>query len=127
MKTMTIEESDIVLQPRKVLVVEDEAILRSQLADVLRDARLTVFEAANADAALEILNTDPDIALVFTDVQMPGSMNGLELAHHIRGTFPKVRLIVTSGTARTRELPFVQKPYVYRSVLRKILTALDET
>ena len=126
MKTMTIEESDIVLQPRKVLVVEDEAVLRSQLSDVLRDAGLIVFEAAGADSALDILATDPDIALVFTDVQMPGSMDGLGLARHVRSTFPKVRLIVTSGQARPGEPRFIQKPYLYSRVLQTIIETLDD-
>jgi len=124
---MTDEEADIAPAARKVLVVEDDVLLRGPLSDVLRDARLIVFEAADADSALDILNTDPDIALVFADVRIPGGMDGMELASHVKRAFPKVRLMVTSGSVRVRDLPFVRKPYLYHVVLKKIQALLDET
>ncbi len=130
MYIMTEDEPRPDLASQKVLVVEDEVALRSLLADVLRDAHLTVLEAPNADAALEILRTQRDIALVFTDVRMPGSMNGIELAGIVQSEFPKTKIIVTSGRRKSDEwkkgLQWVQKPYLYWTVMDAILTALHQ-
>jgi CheY-like chemotaxis protein len=67
-----------------VLIVEDEAILRVNAAEIIQDAGFKVMEAANADEAIAILEARSDICIVFTDIQMPGSMDGLKLAHFIR-------------------------------------------
>lgn len=128
MYIMTVDKPRPDLASQKVLVVEDDVSLRSMLADVLRDAHLTVLEAPDADAALEILRTQRDIALVFTDVRMPGSMNGIELAGIVQKEFPKTKIIVTSGRRKSDEgkgLQWVQKPYLYRTVMDVILTALE--
>lgn len=100
-----------------VLVVEDEANVRLVAASYLEDIGLTVFEADDADKALEIITAHPEINLVFTDIQMPGNLDGLSLIQQISVQHPKIEIIVTSGKAIVPdgEMPqygtFVQKPY----------------
>lgn len=115
-----------------VLVVEDEAIIRMNIVQAAIDAGYDVLEASNADDALEVLENRDDIRAVFTDVNMPGSMNGLRLACFIRGRWPPIQLIVTSGrdVSHHPDFPlgghFIPKPYENGSVtgmLRQILTA----
>lgn len=112
-----------------VLLVEDEAIVRMNTADILSDMGFAVIEAANADQALEILAKRVDIAIVFTDVNMPGSMDGLKLAKAVRDRWPPVKLIITSGFVDPAELDippggrFIPKPYAPQQ-LRKILQEL---
>src|SRR6476646_11062295 len=69
--------------PPKVLVVEDEMLLRMRAVDIVEDAGFTPLEAVNADDALALLESRSDIELLFTDIQMPGTMNGLKLAHAV--------------------------------------------
>ncbi|MBV8243868.1 MAG: response regulator [Hyphomicrobiales bacterium] len=86
----------------------------------------TVYEAGNADEAIALLELHDDIRAVFTDIQMPGSMDGLRLAHYIRGRWPPVKLIITSGHAEPRrgDMPvgsgFVGKPYQLEKVADKV-------
>ncbi len=86
-------------------------------ASILEDAGFTVLEAMNADEAIDLLQTRSDIRVVFTDIDMPGSMDGLKLARVVRDRWPPVELIVTSGHFNIREsdLPergrFFPKPY----------------
>ena len=100
-----------------ILIVEDEELIRMDAADMIRDLGFEVLEAANADQAIALLEGDLDISAVFSDVQMPGSMNGLALVAAIRDRWPPVALIVTSGQVRppASALPsgarFVPKPY----------------
>jgi CheY-like chemotaxis protein len=100
-----------------VLIVEDEALVRMCAVEMIEDAGYEVVEAANADEAVAILESRTDIRIVFTDVNMPGSMDGLKLARAIRDRWPPIRLIVTSGLARPRagDFPadgrFLAKPY----------------
>jgi CheY-like chemotaxis protein len=100
-----------------VLVVEDEFLLRLVAVELVENAGFRALSAANADEALSILETRGDVWLLFTDVQMPGSIDGLSLAHAVRGRWPPVELIVTSGQRRIRAdyLPdrgrFIAKPY----------------
>ena len=100
-----------------VLIVEDELLLRMDAADVIGAAGFEVIEAANADQAIEILETRSDITVVFTDIQMPGSMDGLKLARAVRGRWPPIKIIATSGRIHVdaMELPeggrFLRKPY----------------
>jgi CheY-like chemotaxis protein len=67
----------------KVLVVEDEMVLRMRAVDIVEDAGFTAVAAVNADEAISILEARSDISLLFTDIQMPGSMDGLKLAHAV--------------------------------------------
>jgi CheY-like chemotaxis protein len=100
-----------------VLIVEDEFLLRMDAVDMIEAAGFEVVEAANADEAIEILEARRDITVVFTDIQMPGSMDGLKLARAVRGRWPPIKIIATSGNVHVSEteLPeggrFLPKPY----------------
>lgn len=100
-----------------VLVVEDDVWQRSLAMDVLEGAGYDVVEAANADEAIAILKTRKDIQIVFTDIEMPGSMDGLKLARAIRDRWPPIELIIASGQHRLDDdqIPsrgkFLSKPY----------------
>ena len=100
-----------------VLVVEDEPLQRMMAVDLVLDAGFDVVEAWSADEAVSILENRTDIRIVFTDVDMPGSMDGLKLAAAIRDRWPPIELIVTSGHVRMKDvvLPtgsvFFPKPY----------------
>jgi two-component sensor histidine kinase/FixJ family two-component response regulator len=83
--------------PPKVLVVEDEMMLRVRAVDIVEDAGFTPIEAVNADEALAILESRSDIELLFTDIQMPGSMDGLKLAHAVHRRWPSIKIILVSG------------------------------
>jgi len=102
---------------QNVLVVEDEYVIRMDAVVMIEEAGYNVVEACNADEAIAILETREDIRVVVTDVEMPGSMDGIKLARAIRDRWPPVELIVTSGRyhVRTGELPprakFMPKPY----------------
>jgi two-component sensor histidine kinase/CheY-like chemotaxis protein len=82
---------------RAVLVVEDEMLLRMRAVDMVEDAGFTPLEAINADDALAILESRSDIELLFTDIQMPGSMDGLNLAHAVHKRWPLIKIILVSG------------------------------
>ncbi|WP_312017491.1 response regulator [Bradyrhizobium sp. AUGA SZCCT0431] len=85
------------LLPLVVLVVEDEMMLRMRVVDMVEDAGYVPVEAVDADEAMAILRSRSDIALMLTDVQMPGSMNGLQLAHAVRENWPPIKIILASG------------------------------
>src|ERR1700716_3003153 len=100
-----------------VLIVEDEFLLRMDAVDMIAAAGFEVVEAANADEAIEILESRRDITVVFTDIQMPGSMDGLKLARAVSGRGPPIKIVATSGHVHVTEtdLPeggrFLPKPY----------------
>jgi two-component sensor histidine kinase len=83
-----------------VLVVEDEMVLRMRAVDIVEDAGFTAVEAANADQALSILELRSDISLLFSDIQMPGSMDGLKLAHAVHDRWPSIKIILVSGQVK---------------------------
>src|SRR3954451_16502125 len=87
----------------KVLVVEDEMVLRMRAADIVEDAGFCPVEAVNADEAIAILESRSDIALLFTDIQMPGSMDGLKLAHAVHTRWPAIKIILVSGQVNPSE------------------------
>jgi len=105
-----------------ILVVEDETLLRLTAVDLLRDDGFVVFEAENADQALELLEAHREIGIVFTDIQMAGSMNGVELTRVIRRRWPPIQFIIVSGRAvpSQDDLPsgavFFAKPYDFDRV-----------
>jgi CheY-like chemotaxis protein len=80
-----------------VLVVEDEMLLRMRAVDMVEDAGFTSVEAMDADEAVAILESRSDIGLMFTDIQMPGSIDGLKLAHTVHERWPSIRIILVSG------------------------------
>jgi two-component system, response regulator PdtaR len=98
-------------------VAEDETLLRALAVDILEDTGFRVIEAGNAIAALSVLETRPDVCLLFTDIGMPGLLDGLELARQVHERWPHVLLILTSGQREPRraEIPddgrFIVKPY----------------
>jgi CheY-like chemotaxis protein len=100
-----------------VLIVEDETFTRLAAADLLSEAGVANYEAADADEALSTLAEHPEIGLIFTDVNMPGTMDGMSLARRVCRIRPDVGIIVTSGRRRIpdAELPdggtFLPKPY----------------
>src|SRR6202795_241430 len=83
--------------PAVVLVVEDEMLLRMRAVDMVEDAGYTSVEAVDAEAAFAILESSPGIGLLFTDIQMPGSMDGLQLAHAVHERWPSIKIILVSG------------------------------
>lgn len=109
-----------------VLVVEDEVLIRMGAVDLVESAGFEAVEARDADEAIQILEARSDIGLVFTDVDMPGTMDGLKLCRYIRERWPPVRLIVASGMAilDQSQLPegarFFPKPYVEQSIVEAI-------
>src|SRR3954451_14469281 len=80
-----------------VLIVEDEMVLRMRAVDIVEDAGFTPVEAVNADEAISILEARSDISLLLTDIQMPGSMDGLKLAHAVHDRWPAIKIILVSG------------------------------
>ena len=113
--------------PVVVLIVEDEYLLRSDAAQMIRDAGFQTVEAANADEAIAILEKRSDIYLVFTDVHMPGTIDGLKLAHAVRNRWPPIRIIIASGQVRlsAEEMPvgsrFLSKPYQRQEITSAIV------
>ena len=102
---------------RAVLVVEDEPLLRLDIVETFMAAGFRAFEAASALEAIEILQSHPEIRAVFTDVDMPGTMDGIELAHVVRERWPPTILVVSSGHsfpaayALPERATFLPKPY----------------
>jgi two-component sensor histidine kinase/FixJ family two-component response regulator len=86
--------------PPNVLVVEDEMVLRMRAVDIVEDAGFKAIEAVNADEALSILESRSDISLLFSDIQMPGTMDGLKLAHAVHDRWPSIKIILVSGQVR---------------------------
>ena len=109
-----------------VLVVEDEHLIRMDTATSLEAAGFTVYAADNAADAISCLELHKEIRLIFTDINMPGSMDGLALAHYVRGRWPPVKIIVTSGYVKVRrdDLPigaiFVEKPYYPKAIAERM-------
>jgi DNA-binding NtrC family response regulator len=102
--------------PATILVVESEDLVLLELADWLRDNGLVALTAHNADDAIALLESHPEIEIMMTDVNMPGSMDGIRLAHHVRDRWPPVKIVIASGRLHTQldELPdgalFLPKP-----------------
>jgi CheY-like chemotaxis protein len=100
-----------------ILVVEDDFLIRISAVEMIEAAEFDVIEAANADDAIKILEVRLDVTVVFTDIQMPGSMDGLKLAAAIRGRWPPIKIVATSGIVNVGkvDLPeggrFLPKPY----------------
>jgi two-component system, response regulator PdtaR len=109
-----------------ILVVEDNELLRLHAAGLLEDHGFGVVEAENADAALKLLETRDDVRLLFTDIQMPGSCDGMDLARKVHARWPRILLIITSGQIKPAEaeIPdhghFVGKPYRGKDLLGEV-------
>ena len=111
-----------------ILIVEDEPIIRLDAALMIEDAGYEVIEASNADEAIRFLETRSDIRVVFSDIEMPGSMDGLKLVHAVRLRWPPTVLVLASGrvSPTLEELPsntvFLRKPYSPVELLQAIRT-----
>lgn len=103
------------LADRQVLVVDDEPLIRALLAEELRNLGLRVIEASSADEAWSVWTSGLQVDLLFTDVHMPGRMDGSELAHRVRAERPDMPIIVMSGAAAPSSVPlaalFLRKPF----------------
>jgi CheY-like chemotaxis protein len=114
---------DRAVVPIVVLVVEDEMMLRMRAVDMVEDAGFTPVEAVDADEAIAILESRSDIALLFTDIQMPGSMDGLKLAHAVRERWPPIEIILVSGQLKPANIDipansrFFGKPFEAREMI----------
>jgi len=106
-----------------IVVVDDDVFERLGASSMFLDAGYRVLEAENADEALLFFETNANIRLLFTDVSMPGSMSGSDLAHHVAERWPSVGIIMASGRPRPHQLPlsmlFHDKPYEPAAVLRQ--------
>ena len=115
-----------------ILVVEDEAIIRLEAVQMLEEAGFAAVEASNADDALKILEFRNDVRAVFTDINMPGTLDGLRLARAVRGRWPPIHLILTSGLMLPNEEEFsangrfIRKPYDAARVIKMLRELLDQ-
>ena len=106
-----------------ILVVEDEAMIRMMVLEILEDEGYRVISARDADEAGHLLDAHPDITLLFTDVDMPGTIDGLALASRVHSTRPEIEIVVTSGRHQIADsaLPdngdFIPKPYTTQQLL----------
>lgn len=116
--------------PALVLVVDDDPCVRAAGADILADAGFAVLEACDADEALAVLAAYPGISVIFSDVEMPGALDGLALASRARELHPGIGIVLTSGghAFDRTNLPsdglFVRKPYAGPALLRRIADAM---
>lgn len=112
--------------PAVVLVVEDEMLLRMSAVEMVENAGYSPVEAIDADEAVKILESRTDIALVLTDIQMPGSMDGLRLAHSVRERWPPIKIIVVSGALKLPDIGipsgslFFGKPLVPKEMIAEM-------
>jgi CheY-like chemotaxis protein len=109
-----------------VLVVEDDPLIRDFVSEELVLAGFDVVQVGNADEAIAVLEVHQSIHLVFTDIDMPGSMDGLKLAAAVRDRWPPVNIIITTGKARPMTIPanalFIPKPYLGTNVVSAMRT-----
>ena len=113
--------------PFVVVLVEDETLIRMEAAEALTEAGFVVIEAVHADAAIALLRSHgEEIHALFTDIQMPGSMDGLRLAHHTHLHWPWIALLLASGrmAPEPTEMPegsrFLSKPYSPHNLVHEV-------
>src|ERR1700719_4385987 len=112
--------------PAVVLVVEDEMLLRMRAVDMVDDAECTPLEVVDAVEAVAILESRSDIALLFTDIQIPGCMDGLKLAHAVHARWPPIKIILVSGqlTPASTDIPsdsrFFGKPLQAKEMIAEM-------
>lgn len=116
--------ADTQTAPPKILVVDDEPLIRMSAIDVARDAGFGTMAASGADQAIKLLEQTPDISLLFTDIRMAGDEDGLTLAKTVRERWPDIRVIVTSGhlqgVAGDDGISFLAKPYSPEELTRAL-------
>jgi CheY-like chemotaxis protein len=105
-----------------VLIVEDEPLIRMDAVNMISEAGFRTYEAASADQAIALMERHPDIGILFTDIEMPGTMDGLKLAAYVRDRWPPVVIIIASGAAGLDSTTFPEgasffpKPYLARQI-----------
>ena len=118
--------------PPVILVVDDEALLRWYATDTLEENGFSVVEAKDAADALRVLESRKDVRLLFTDIQMPGNLDGLDLAREVHARWPHMLLVITSGQIKPAkfEIPddgrFVGKPYRTEDLLAQVNDLLEK-
>jgi DNA-binding NtrC family response regulator len=123
---------DLSCIPAVILIVEDEMMLRMLVVDMVEDAGYTAIEASDADEAVAILESRSDIALMCTDIQMPGSMDGVGLAQAVYVRWPSVKIILVSGQSKppSIDLPpcsrFFGKPLEARQVTAQMRNMIGQ-
>ena len=124
-------ESKALSRPAKVLLVDDEPLVRLPIAEALRDAGFEVIEASSASEALAFLAAGEAIDFMFSDIQMPGAADGVALAERARSQFPTMPILLTSGGPEPVNLgrfsSFIAKPYLPSHAVRVILTMMTPT
>jgi CheY-like chemotaxis protein len=114
-----------------ILIADDDVILRTVVAGQLREEGYTVVETSNAEEVLLVLRTGIPVDLLFTDVRMPGTLDGIALARLLRAEFPDVKVMIASGNVAATEVDttidgFISKPYHVRQLLEHIKSLLPE-
>ena len=116
----------------RILVIDDEPIVRLDAREILEDAGYVVTEAASADAAMPLLSDGGTVEAILTDIDMPGTLDGLELARMVDGLMPEIAIVIMSGhqLPRREDLPlkatFVAKPFSASVRLQRLAEALVE-
>ncbi len=111
--------------PRTILVVEDEVLIRIDISEALRSEGFEVLEASNADEAISILACGVAVAMVFTDIRMPGKADGLDLARYVRTNHRTTKVMITSGHFPAHQLEaefgqLISKPYTHERIIEEI-------
>jgi CheY-like chemotaxis protein len=113
-----------ILSAPVILIVEDDELQKLLVVDMVEEAGFVAIAACDADEAVAILESRADIVLLLTDINMPGSMDGLKLAHAVRSRWPPIKIIVVSGRGLASELPtdirFFAKPYQTNAMISEI-------
>ena len=115
-----------------VLIVEDDELIRALAVDIVEEAGFLAVEAANADDAVTILETRSDIAVLFTDINMPGSIDGLKLAHAVRDRWPPIKIVMVSGkvSLQASDMPadarFFAKPYHVETMVSELRSLVED-
>jgi two-component system, response regulator PdtaR len=124
---------DRVSAPIVVLIVEDEPLLRELVVEFVNEAGFVALEAGDANEAIALLKARTDIAVLLTDINMPGSMDGLRLAQTVRDRWPSIKILVVSGRVRLNpsDLPpnsiFLEKPYNGETLIAQLRSLLAST
>ena len=112
-----------------IVVVDDDALIRELVAVAFQDVGFDVIEARDAAEALEVLEFSPSVAALFSDINMPGSLDGLGLASHARRRWPHLGIVLASGRARPLDLPercsFLSKPYALADIVMCVRSVLS--
>jgi CheY-like chemotaxis protein len=117
----------------RILVVDDEPLIRLDARDILEDAGYLIFEASTADEAMQLLAQTDVVDAILTDIEMPGSMDGLELAHTVDCLIPTIALVIMSGrrlpqrTDMPLKAAFLSKPFTPSILLQRVAEALVKT